>query len=188
MWSVSRTIDVWHTAVGLAAPARERVRNDMLHYAGIMTAREWPLMRQGGYDASAAAIGMDAIDATGSFVPANMGQSNAQASTMQQLMIMHDARQQRIGINMIGLSWFEWFILLMGGTCIICFCWLFGLRNARMHLLMTSTVTIIIVSALVLLFELQYPFRSDVGIGAEAWNDAVSHIHQMQSGALMEMR
>jgi hypothetical protein len=57
-----------------------------------------------------------------------------------------------------------------------------------MHLLMTSTVTTIIVSTLVLLFELQYPFRSDVGISPDAWMGAVDHIHQMQSGMLMDMR
>jgi len=181
-------IDVWHTAVGLAPQVRVRVRNDVLRYAQIMTRREWPLMREGGYDATAGAISMDAIDATGSFLPANSSQSNAQAATLAQLTTMHDARQQRIAINGIGLSWFEWLILLLGGFCIICFCWLFGVRNARVHLLMTAMVTTIVVSTLVFLFELQFPFRSDVGIGPGAWNDAVAHIHQMQSGALMEMR
>ncbi|HEX3429758.1 MAG TPA: hypothetical protein VHT03_02635 [Rhizomicrobium sp.] len=181
-------IDVWHTAVGLPPSARERVRGDVLRYAQIMTGREWPLMKQGGNDATAAMIGMDATDATGSLVPANSGQSNAQSITLQQLTIMHDARQQRIATNMAGLAWFEWLILLLGGSCIICFCWLFGLHNARVHLLMTAMVTVIIVSALVLLFELQYPFRSDVGIGPDAWNDAVAHIHQMQSGAMPDMQ
>jgi hypothetical protein len=181
-------IDVWHTAVGLPAPVRERVRSDMVRYAGVMTTREWPLMKSGGYDATAGTIGMDAINATGSLVPANAGQSNAQAAALQQLTIMHDARQQRIAVNMIGLSWFEWLILLIGAVCIVCFCWLFGLRNIRVHLLMTSTVTTIIVSTLILLFELQFPFRSDVGIHPDAWSDALAHIHEMQSGMLPDMR
>jgi hypothetical protein len=181
-------IDVWHTAAGLAPAVRSHVRGDMIRYAHIMTDREWPLMRRGSYDEMAGAIGMDAIDATASFVPANMSQSNAQSATLQQLTTMHDARQQRIAINAAGVSWFEWLILLIGATCIICFCWLFGLRNGRMQLLMTGTVTTIIVCTLVLLFELQYPFRSDVGIGPDAWNGAVAHIHEMQSGMLADMR
>jgi hypothetical protein len=41
---------------------------------------------------------------------------------------------------------------------------------------------------MVLLFELQYPFRSDIGVGADAWRDAVKHIHQMQTGTVMNMR
>ena len=101
---------------------------------------------------------------------------------------MHDARQRRIAINRSGVSWFEWLVLLIGAGSVICFCWLFGLQNPRTQLLMTSTVVIVIVSILVLLFELQYPFRSDVGIGADAWEAALAHIHEMQMGEMMNMR
>jgi hypothetical protein len=181
-------VDAWHTSVGMSPAVRQRVRNDMIRYAETMIDGEWPSMKHGGFDASAAMLDMDAIDATGTFVPANFGESNAQSATMQQLGVIHDARQQRIAINGEGVPWFEWLVLLIGATCIICFCWLFELKNARMQLLMTSTVVTIIVSILVLLFELQYPFRSDVGIGPETWNGAVEHIHQMQSGTLTEMR
>ena len=180
-------VDAWHTAVGLPSAVRQRVREDMLSYAKIMIDREWPMMRVGGFDPGAAAVAMDAIDATGSLVPGNMGESNAQAATMQQLGVMHDARQRRIAVNGSGVSWFEWLVLLVGATCVICFCWLFGLRNPRTQLLMTSTVVTIIVSILVLLFELQFPFRSDVGIGPDAWRAAVTHIHQMETEVRMKM-
>jgi hypothetical protein len=68
------------------------------------------------------------------------------------------------------------------------FCWLFGLRNPYTHLLMTSTVTVVIVSLLALLFELQYPFRSDIGIAPDAWRATVEHIHLMQMGNQMNMK
>jgi len=181
-------IDVWHTSVGLSPPARERVRNDMIRYAETMVSGEWPSMKRGSFDASVAIIDMDAIDAVGTFVPSNLGESNAQQATLQELNVIHDARQQRIAINASGVPAFEWLVLLIGATCIICFCWLFELRNARVQILMTSTVVTIIVSILVLLFELQYPFRSDVGIGPDTWQGAVEHIHQMQAGTLTEMR
>jgi hypothetical protein len=180
-------VDAWHTAVGLPSAVRRRVREDMLSYAKIMIDREWPMMRFGGFDEGAAAVAMDAIDATGSLVPGNMGESNAQAATMQQLGVMHDARQRRIAVNGSGVSWFEWLVLLIGATCVICFCWLFGLRNPRTQLLMTSIVVTIIVSILMLLFELQFPFRSDVGIGPDAWSAALTHIHQMEMDKGMKM-
>lgn len=53
---------------------------------------------------------------------------------------------------------------------------------------MTATVTVIITSLLVLLFELQYPFRSDLRILPDSWNGAIEHIHIMQSGSQMDMR
>ncbi|MBV8362850.1 MAG: DUF4239 domain-containing protein [Deltaproteobacteria bacterium] len=181
-------IDAWHTAVGLPPAVCKRVRSDMLSYAKIMIEHEWPSMRHGSFDSTAAAVAMDAIDATGTLVPANMGESNAQILTMEQLGVIHDARQRRVTINASGVSWFEWLVLLIGATCVICFCWLFGLSNPRTQLLMTSTVVTIIVSILVLLFELQYPFRSNVGIGPDAWERAVEHIHQMQSSGQMSMK
>jgi len=181
-------IDVWHTAVGLPGPVRNRVRTDMIAYADTMIAREWPAMKEGRFDQRAATIGMDAINAVGSFVPANNGETNAQAMAMQQLTAIHDAHQQRIATNASGISWFEWLVLGVGGMCIVCFCWLFGLRNPRTHLLMTSTVVTMIASILVLLFELQYPFRSDIGIGPELWQGALEHMHQMQNGGMPGMR
>jgi hypothetical protein len=181
-------IDAWHTAVGLPPAVRERVRSDMIDYANIMIAKEWPRMRQGAFDESAAMVGMDAIDAVGEYAPANMGESNAQVATMRELGALHDARQVRIATNGDGVSPFEWIVLLIGGACIIAFCWLFGLRNTRMQLLMTATVVMIIVSTLVMLFELQYPFRSDIGIGPQAWTGALAHIHEMQTGTMKGMR
>ncbi|MGA9797101.1 MAG: hypothetical protein WBQ17_16375, partial [Rhizomicrobium sp.] len=159
-----------------------------LAYADDMIAREWPAMRQGRFDVSAPMISMDAIAAVGAFVPANDGQSNAQNATLQQLTAVHDARQQRITINSSGVSWLEWTVLIIGAICIVCFCWLFGLRNPRTHLLMTSTVVTMIVSIMVLLFELQYPYRSSVGIGPQIWQGALTHLHQMQNGEMKGMR
>jgi hypothetical protein len=181
-------IDVWHSAAGLPDAARARVRSDMIEYANLMIEVEWPAMRRGTYDEKAAIIGMDAINVVATYKPLGAGDSNAQSQLLQMLTTMHDARQQRIAINREGVSWFEWVILIIGGSCIVMFCWLFGLSNARIQVLMTATVVTIIVSTLVLLFELQFPFRSSVGIGPDAWVGAVDHIHEMQTGPMMDMK
>jgi Protein of unknown function (DUF4239) len=180
--------DTWHTAIGLPIASRLRVRQDVNAYSEFMVDREWPEMRRGRVDVKADLILMDAITADGWFVPANLREGNSQSATMTQLGILHDDRQRRLNMNASGVSWFEWIVLLLGAVCVVCFCWLFGLRNARTHLLMTSAVTVVIVSLLVLLFELQYPFRSQVGVGPEAWSGVVSHIRLMQTGSQMQMR
>ncbi len=78
---------------------------------------------------------------------------------------------------------FEWLVLAIGGACIVGFCWLFGLENENVHLMMTSAVTIIMTTTLVLLFELQCPFQSDLRIPPDDWNGVVSHIEFMQHGS-----
>jgi hypothetical protein len=180
--------DAWHTAVALPQKNRTRVRQDMLAYANLMIQREWPALRHGSFDKGADILLMDAIVANEEFTPADMGQSNAQSQTLQQLSALHDGRQRRLEDNESGVSWFEWLVLIVGAVCVICFCWLFGVKNKWIHLIMTSVVTILIVSMLVLVFELQYPYRADVGIGPGAWIGVSDHIRLMQSGEQPSMR
>ena len=181
------TIDAWHMAVGLPSDVRQRVRADMVRYAHYMVDSEWAQMRQGRSDPTPAMISMDAIDAVAGFKPADAGQSNAQNATIEQLNVLHDARQRRIASNQAGISWFEWLVLWCGALCIIGFCWLFGGARPRIQMIMTATVVVMIASTMVLLFELQYPFRSNIGVGPQAWNAALEHIHEMQTGRLPNM-
>jgi hypothetical protein len=175
-------IDAWHTAVGLPPAPRRRVRADMIQYAHLMVGHEWATMKQGSFDATPAFVGMDAIDAASTFVPANAGESNAQNATMQQLTLIHDSRQRRVAINDGGISWFQWLVLIEGAVWIAALAWALGMRHTRIHLLMSSTIVMLLASMLVLLFELQYPFRSDIGIRPTVWSHAIEHIQQMQRG------
>lgn len=180
--------DAWHTAVGLPYNVRTRIRHDLFTYANILIEEEWPAMRRGGYAFKADIVVMDAMATAGTYNPINYKESTAQQATQQQLSILHDERVRRLTNNGTAVSWFEWLVLYIGGICVIGFCWLFGLRNTRVHLLMTSTVAILIASMLVLLFELQYPFRSTVGVQPDTWFGFIDHIHLMQSGNQHNMR
>jgi hypothetical protein len=180
--------DSWHAAVGLPAAQRARVRNDLLQYAELMVNREWPELRAGRFEKNGDVIIMDAIGAAGTFNPASAKESNSQTVTLTQLGQLHDARLRRLTDNEVEISGFEWVVLFIGAICIICFCWLFGLQNRYVHLLMTSAVAIIITAMLVLLFELQSPFRSYLRIGPDTWAGVIAHIHAMQGGRQMEMR
>lgn len=182
------SIGAWHTAVGLPLPVRQRVRDDMVKYVNIMIDREWPLMRKGKSDPDAAMISMDALDATGEFSPQTFGESNGQAATLQQLGTLHDARQRRIASNDSGLTGLEWIVLDLGALSVVAFCWLFGGPRPKTQMIMTAAVVVMIVSTLVLLFELQYPFQSGVGIGPEPWRAALEHIREMNHGSLTAMR
>jgi hypothetical protein len=78
--------------------------------------------------------------------------------------------------------------LTIGALCVVGLCWIFGIANAGIHLFMTATVTIIITSALVLLFELQYPFRTDLRITPASWSATINHIHLMQDDPRSSMK
>lgn len=180
--------DVWHAAIGLPYRLRTQVRSDDLKYAKAMMENEWANMRYGRIDPKPDILIMDAISAAGTFKPANLMESNSQLGTLQQLNALHDFRIRRVAENASGITAFEWIVLFFGAACVISFCWLFGLTNARVHLLMTGTVTAIIAATLVLLFELQFPFRTDLRIPPTLWVGTVDHIHSMQTGSQTKMR
>jgi uncharacterized membrane protein YfcA len=180
--------DAWHTAVGLPGRPRVRVRMDMQLYADAMIKRDWPAMRRGGVDRDADWILMDAIGAAGNSDPRTFQAANAQSATLAQLSALHDGRQRRLSENRSGILPFEWLILMLGGACMVAFCWLFGVENKNVHLMMTSAVTIIVTATLVMLFELQYPFQSDLRIQPDDWSAVVAHIQYMMSGPLAGMR
>ena len=180
--------DAWHVAIGLPPARRSRVRNDVLQYSNLMVSREWPAMNRGDEDKQSSIIIMDAIDAGENFTPSNLGESNAQTATIMQLGVMHDERQKRLADNRSGVTGFEWLVLMIGAACVVGFCWLFGMPNARVHLIMTGAVTVIISTTLVLLFELEYPFRTGLGIKASDWIAVIDHIHLMQTGQQSGMR
>jgi hypothetical protein len=184
----SAAANAWHTAVGLPYTVRSRIRSKMNGYAGIMIADEWPAMRRGGFSTKADLALMDAMSAAGDYVPTNARETNAQLVTQEQLSRVHDERQRRLTNNDSAVSWFEWLVLLIGAACVVGFCWLFGVQNAGVHLLMTAAVAIVVVSVLVLLFELQYPFRSGLGLQPDAWSSFIEHIHLMQNAGQMDMR
>jgi hypothetical protein len=179
--------DVWHTATGLPARKRTRVRADILRYASLMTGSEWPKMRAGSFDPEADFIVMDAM-MTSTFNPANAMQSNSQNATLQELNVLHDVRQRRLADNASGLSGFEWLVLAVGAVSVVCICWISGLQNASIHTFMTAMTTFVITSVLVLLFELQFPFRTDLRITPISWSATIDHIHLMQGGSQTQMR
>jgi hypothetical protein len=180
--------DVWHSADGLPAAARTRVRSDALKYSLLMTQDEWPQMRAGKFDTDADFIVMDAMTAAGRLIPANFKEANAQSATLQALGSLHDVRQRRLADNAGGLSAFEWLVLSIGAACVITMCWIFGIANATVHLFMTATVTTTITAALVLLFELQYPFRTDLRITPASWSATIDHIYLMETDSRSSMK
>jgi hypothetical protein len=177
--------DAWHSSVGLAPQVRSAVRRDMLEYAHTMLDADWPAMRHGEFSARGDSLIMDATSAVNLTVPTNDSQSNAQQATAHLLNDLHDERQLRLSGN-ISISPFQWVILLMGSFVVVGFCCLFGIPHRRLQLAMLGAVTTMIASVLVLLFELQAPFRSDLGIPSTPWAQLIAHIQDMDAPSAPE--
>jgi hypothetical protein len=66
-----------------------------------------------------------------------------------------------------------WAVLLVGGVITVGFTYLFGLRSTVVHVLMVAALALIIGLVLFTVAALDYPFRGDVRIGPEAFEQAL---------------
>ncbi|HEY7993346.1 MAG TPA: DUF4239 domain-containing protein [Candidatus Eremiobacteraceae bacterium] len=183
-------LDAWHDAVELPPAARRVMRAAMLDYAHVMIDDEWPKMRDGGFSLQGDTIIMDATTAIGQLRPGNASEVNAQATEIALLNALHDARQQRLSGSDAALTELQWIVLFIGAIVVVGFCYLFQVESADAHLVMTGAVAVIIATMMVLIFELESPFRSPIGISSSAWSAVISHIEYMDSrpGSMMNMK
>jgi hypothetical protein len=179
-WSESANVaDVWHNAVGLPVAVRAHLRSDMLNYAQTMIDDEWPAMRIGSFSVRGDELIMDAATTIGTFVPRDYSQSNAQALIIARLNDLHDERASRLAENAETVSGFQWVVLWIGAIVVLTFCYIFSVSHLNAHMVMTGSVAVLIATMFVLLFELQYPFRSPIGIQPTPWEAVIAHIHFM---------
>jgi hypothetical protein len=141
----------------------------MARYAHVMVDREWPAMRDGRTSPEAEGILTDTLTEVARFRPADPGAANVQNEVLRHLAEMHDARRARLYDNNAGISPFQWLVLVIGALVVIGLCYLFGMANERVLRVIICAVGVMIVASWVLVFELDYPFRSDLGVTPDPW-------------------
>jgi hypothetical protein len=166
---IAAATDLWHVSQGFPAPLGSEVRHNLASYADLMVNDEWPAMRNGKSSPRAEAVLTRTFQDVARFRPADAGEANAQQAALQYLGALHDARHHRLDDNTSGIAPFEWTILFIGAFVIVGLCYLVGLSDFRLQLLMTGTVGAMIAAMFVLIFELDEPFRGDVSISPAGW-------------------
>lgn len=168
--------DAWHLSAGFPDPVRAGTRISIERYAHEMIDREWPAMRRGLSSRGGGATLDATIAGVSEFRPGNPGATNAQALVLGALTRVHDARQYRLGDNLAGVAPFQWTVMLIGAVVVLLFCFLFGARQEATLLFMNAAVAVIIVTTWVLIFSLDYPFRGDLAITPQPFQDFLATI------------
>ncbi len=96
---------------------------------------------------------------------------------------LHDARASRLAANTGAINALGWAVLWVGAIIVIVVCFVCNIRFARAAMLVTACVSMLTATMFVLLFELQAPFRSKVGISPDAWTALVMHIDDMDKSS-----
>jgi hypothetical protein len=94
---------------------------------------------------------------------------------------LYDARRTRILAAGSGIPDIVWWIVALGTTLTIGFTFLFGAEDFRMHLVATGMVAFSMSLVIVLIIALDRPFRGDLSVSTEAYDNARGSIAAVDS-------
>jgi hypothetical protein len=169
----SELAEVFWLAHRLPQPEGRHLQELAHSYARVVVNEEWPLMAQGKVSPKAWAILDEIRDSMQSVDPSTPAQQVLYEQGVQQVSDLADARRERLLAAEQGLPAILWVVLMVGGIEVVGFTYLFGLESTTVHVLMVASLTFIIALVLFTVAALDYPFKGDVHIGPDAFEQVL---------------
>jgi hypothetical protein len=170
-------------AHALPQPEGRRIQELARSYAQVVVEEEWPAMEQGRSSPEAWAtldklrgtiLGLDPpTDAPQ--VPYSQARYN---EVLEQLHGVGDGRRERLLSASGGLPTILWVVLIGGGVITVAFTYLFGLENTVVHTLMVASLALIIALSLFSVAALDHPFKGDVRVHPDAFEQVLERFHE----------
>jgi hypothetical protein len=181
-WEVAKSIvddeasqlaDIFWVAHELPQPEGRRIQELARSYAEVVVDEEWPLMNRGKESPRAWATLDDLRDSIQSFQPTTDVQLALYEQELDQVHGLADARRDRLLAANEGLPAILWVVLIIGGVLVVGFTYLFGMENNLTHVLMVMTLALIISLVLFTVAALNFPFKGDVHVGPDAFEQVL---------------
>lgn len=168
--------EIYRLAEQLPEPERREVQGLAVAYARTVVENGWPLMEQGRLSPRAGATADELRRAVMGFKPGTGGEQAIYAQALTLIQDLDEYRALRLLEAREGMPAILWVVLLVGGVTTIASTYLFGMKNARLHALMVTAFTVVLVLVLYTVRALEYPFDGIVQVGPEAFEAVISNI------------
>jgi hypothetical protein len=178
----ARASDLHHLADLLPQPTRNDLKSEVDRYIRVVISQEFPAMCRGGVSMNATNASYRLVTIVSSFVPKSQTQQALQGQGLILAQSLTDARRQRLDDNEWGIPPILWATMFFATIVTIAFSYFFRIDSERAHVLMTVALTAVVSAILVLIAELDYPFRGDTGIGPQAFIEVYARLHNLNSG------
>jgi len=169
----SEVAEVFWVANRLPQPEGRHIQELARSYAQVVVEEEWPLMEQGKASPKAWIILDDIRDSIQNLDPSTDAQQVLYDQGLESVHDLSDARRERLLEAQEGIPGILWVVMLVGGVVTVGFTYLFGLENTTTHMLMVAGLTLVICLILFTVAALNYPFRGDVRVGHEAFEQVL---------------
>lgn len=158
--------NIYRDTAGLPSDVATKLRGYLKEYANTVIKVEWPAQQAGRIATS----GWDPLNDfhidIATFQPHTTGEAVIQAEILRSLNELYSARESRLTAATGHIDDVVWWIILISGAISIGYTYLFGLKNFYMHMVITAAVTASMTLVVILIIELDYPFRGTVSVSA----------------------
>lgn len=149
------------------------LRREIASYAEIVVREEWPAMNRGEQSTPADNL-IERVAYEVRHLPVKTPvEQNVQAAMLASLNAVMIDRDDRLSMGATGVNAFLWGILILGGIGTMFFSYLFAFKNRGAQMLMIGLLAFSLGLVLYLIAAVDYPFRGEVSIGPEAFENAM---------------
>jgi hypothetical protein len=166
--------NLYRDTVGLPEETARPLRASLRRYIESVIEVEWPAQHAGQAVMAGWPMLEDMQLRIATFEPQKAGQQVVQQEWLRTLNDLYTARRNRLLAARGHVPAIAWWVIVLGGAVTIGCTYLFGAAQLPMQMILTAALTIILTLNVILIVQLDYPFRGTVSVATDAY-EAVLH-------------
>jgi hypothetical protein len=152
------------------------LRTGLRHYLQAVVDSEWPEQRAGCVSDAASPAWRHIRVILAAFKPATSGDAIVMQEMLHTLNELYNARRARLDAAAGRIPSPVWWVIIFLGVLIVGFTALAGMRSFWVHFVLLAGFTTAIVIVVALIVQLDYPFRGEISVSAEPFEQVLSEV------------
>ena len=174
--------NLYRGTIGLPADKAEPMKADVKKYLHQVTEEEWPQQQMGAVSQVGRRTLVHLHSLIGGINPTNLGEAAITGELLHQINGLYDARRARILAADTTIPAIIWWIIGFGTVITLSFMCFFGAPSFSMQLSMAAMVAASMALVIVLIVGLDRPFRGDLSISKDAYENVLNSIADAEGG------
>ena len=158
------------------SPKNDSLKTKLATYTNYVIYGAWPLHRKGITKTEGTGLLNKFQDELYSFEPATNREIGLYQEALRQFNRLVELRRLRTSSVNNGMPFVVWVLILLGGSITFIICWLFNIPSLRLHVIMNGLIGLAVGTLIYLIVMLDYPFRGELSIGPEAYQDVYEQL------------
>jgi hypothetical protein len=168
--------NLYRDTTGLSDEKADPIKATVKQYLELVITEEWPTQQKGEVPTQARSTMLRIHGLITAINPQTPGETVITAELLKTINELYTARRTRLLAADAGIPEILWWIMAIGTAMTIGFSYMFGAQDFRMHLVVTGMIALSMAMVIVLIVALDRPFRGELSISNEPFENIRSAI------------